>query len=69
MPRIDGAERQSWEIDIIDLWMWRDAKLVPAVQRILDGDRSLTDGPWCRFCPALAICPLKHELAMQAADI
>ena len=67
-PRIDGAERQSWEIDIIDLWMWRDAKLVPAVQRILDGDTSLTDGPWCRFCPALAICPLKHELAMQAAE-
>ena len=67
-PRIDGAERQSWTIDIIDLWMWRDAKLIPAVQRILDGDRSLTDGPWCRFCPALAICPLKHELAMQAAE-
>jgi hypothetical protein len=67
-PRIDGAERQSWEIDIIDLWMWRDAKLIPAVQRILDGDPSLQDGPWCRFCPALAICPLKHELAMTAAE-
>ena len=60
-PRIDGAERQSWEIDIIDLWMWRDAKLLPAVQRILDGDTSLQDGPWCRFCPALAICPLKRR--------
>ena len=68
-PRIDGAERQSWEIDIIDLWMWRDAKLLPAVQRILDGDTSLQDGPWCRFCPALAICPLKHELANQAARV
>jgi len=66
-PRIDGAERQSWEIDIIDLWIWRDSKLIPAVQRILDGDTSLQDGPWCRFCPALAICPLKHALAYQAA--
>lgn len=66
-PRIDGAERQSWTIDIIDLWMWRDSKLIPAVQRILDGDTSLTDGPWCRFCPALPICPLKHELTVQAA--
>ena len=66
-PRIDGAERQSWTIDIIDLWMWRDAKLIPAVQRILDGDQSLQDGPWCRFCPALAICPLKHALAYRAA--
>ena len=67
-PRIDGAERQSWTIDVIDLWIWRDSKLIPAVQRILDGDKSLQDGPWCRFCPALAICPLKHELAMQAAE-
>ena len=67
-PRIDGAERQSWTIDVIDLWIWRDSKLIPAVQRILDGDTSLQDGPWCRFCPALAICPLKHELAMQAAE-
>jgi len=67
-PRIDGAERQTWTIDIIDLWIWRDSKLIPAVQRILDDDRSLTDGPWCRFCPALAICPLKKELAMQAAE-
>ena len=66
-PRIDGAERQTWTIDLIDLWMWRDGKLIPAVQRILDGDTSLTDGPWCRFCPALAICPLKHELAQTAA--
>jgi hypothetical protein len=66
-PRIDGAERQTWTIDLIDLWMWRDGKLIPAVQRILDGDTSLTDGPWCRFCPALAICPLKHDLAQVAA--
>ena len=66
-PRIDGAERQSWTIDIIDLWMWRDAKLIPAVQRILDGDQSLQDGSWCRFCPALAVCPLKHDLAQAAA--
>ena len=66
-PRIDGAERQSWTIDIIDLWMWRDIKLIPAVQRILDGDQSLTDGPWCRFCPALPVCPLKHDLAQVAA--
>jgi hypothetical protein len=67
-PRIDGAERQVWTIDLLDLWMWRDAKVIPAVQRILDGDRSLWDGPWCRFCPALAICPLKRDLAMAAAE-
>ena len=67
-PRIDGAERQSWTIGLLDLWIWRDSKLIPAVERILAGDTSLQDGAWCRFCPALAACPLKHELAMQAAE-
>ena len=67
-PRIEGADRQTWTIDIIDLWMWRDSKLLPAIRRVVEGDTSLQDGPWCRFCPALAICPLKHELAMQAAE-
>jgi hypothetical protein len=68
-PRIEGARVKTWDIDLIDLLMWRDAQLMPAVQRILDGDRSLTDGPWCRFCPALAVCPLKHELAQEAARL
>jgi hypothetical protein len=66
-PRIEGARVKTWEIDLIDLLMWRDAQLMAAVQRILDGDKSLTDGPWCRFCPGLAVCPLKHELAQEAA--
>jgi hypothetical protein len=47
--------------------MWRDAELIPAVKRIVDGDPTLNDGPWCRFCPALAACPLKHDLAQIAA--
>jgi hypothetical protein len=68
-PRIEGARVKTWEIDLIDLMMWRDSQLMPAVQRILDGDRSLQDGPWCRFCPALAVCPLKHDLAQEAARL
>jgi hypothetical protein len=66
-PRIDGAAAQTWTIDLIDLLIWRDSQLLPAVQRVLDDDTSLQDGPWCRFCPALAACPLKHELAQEAA--
>jgi hypothetical protein len=68
-PRIEGARVKTWEIDLLDLLMWRDSQLLPAVQRILDGDERLTDGPWCRFCPALAVCPLKHELAQEAARL
>jgi hypothetical protein len=66
-PRIDGAEKQVWTIDLIDLLMWRDSEFLPAVQRIINGDKTLQDGPWCRFCPALAACPLKHKLAREAA--
>jgi hypothetical protein len=68
-PRIDGAALKVWTLDLIDLLMWRDNELLPAVQRVLDGHKSLHDGPWCRFCPALAACPLKHDLAQQAARI
>jgi hypothetical protein len=66
-PRIDGARVKEWTIDLIDLLMWRDSRLLPAVGRVVEGDDSLQDGPWCRFCPALAYCPLKHRVAQEAA--
>jgi hypothetical protein len=66
-PRIDGARVKEWTIDLIDLLIWRDSRLLPAVGRVVEGDNSLQDGPWCRFCPALAYCPLKHRIAQEAA--
>lgn len=66
-PRIDGARTKEWTIDLLDLLIWRDSKLLPAVQRVIDGDETLNDGDWCRFCPALAYCPLKHRVAQDAA--
>jgi hypothetical protein len=66
-PRIDGARLKEWTIDLIDLLLWRDNRLLPAVARAIEGDDTLRDGPWCRFCPALAYCPLKHRVAQKAA--
>jgi hypothetical protein len=66
-PRIDGAQVKEWTIDLLDLLIWRDSKLHPAIQRVIDGDETLNDGEWCRFCPALAYCPLKHSVAQEAA--
>jgi hypothetical protein len=66
-PRSDGARVKVWTIDLLDLLMWRDSRLLPAVARVVDGDDSLQDGPWCRFCPALAYCPLKYRVAQEAA--
>jgi hypothetical protein len=66
-PRIDGARVKEWTINLIDLLMWRDSRFLPAVARVVEGDDSLQDGPWCRFCPALAHCPLKDKVAQEAA--
>jgi hypothetical protein len=66
-PRIDNARIKEWTIDLIDLFMWRDSRLLPAVARAVEGDDSLQDGPWCRFCPVLAYCPLKYRAAQEAA--
>lgn len=66
-PRIDGAAIKEWVIDLIDLMIWRDTQLIPAVLRVMEGDDSLQDGTHCRFCPAISGCPLKRELALQAA--
>jgi hypothetical protein len=66
-PRIDGARVKECTIDLIDLLIWRDTCLLPAVARIIEGDDSLKGGPWCRFCPALPYCPLKHRVAQEVA--
>lgn len=68
-PRIDGATVKKWEVELIDMLIWRDTVLFPAVRRVMDGDETLKDGDHCRFCPALSGCPLKRELAMQAAEV
>lgn len=66
-PRSEGPSVKEWSIDLIDLLMWRDETLLPAIQRIIDGDNTLREGGWCRFCPALAACPEKHARAQEVA--
>jgi hypothetical protein len=66
-PRRDGGQPKTWEIDLVDLFMWRDSQLLPAIDRIVKGDKTLTEGDWCRFCPALAYCPAKHQSAQELA--
>lgn len=66
-PRVDGPALKVWDIGVVDLMIWRDDVLLPAIQRIMDGDETLQEGNWCRFCPALAACPLKHAAAKKAA--
>jgi hypothetical protein len=54
---------RSWTVDALDILMWVDEKLIPAVDACAQPDAPLVMGPWCRFCPASFTCP---KLAAEA---
>ena len=54
---------RSWTIDVVDVWLWIDDELIPAIEACARPDAPLVPGPWCRFCPAAFICP---QLAAEA---
>jgi hypothetical protein len=54
---------RSWTVDALDILMWVDEKLIPAVDACAQPDAPLVMGPWCRFCPGAFTCP---KLAAEA---
>jgi hypothetical protein len=67
-PNAPGTEPiRSWEIDAIDLLMWVDDVLVPGVHACKQDDAPLVPGSWCRFCPALPVCPRLRQDAVAMA--
>lgn len=64
----DGPIR-SWSIPSFDLIEFR-ADLIAAAKATEDPKAPLAAGEWCRFCPALRICPLvqkkQDEMARRA---
>lgn len=59
----DGPVR-TWEIPVLDLVLWAEDVLKPAIDLICEGDLGklvVREGKWCRWCPAAATtCPLKQ---------
>lgn len=51
----------------LDLAIWEEDVLSPALSRIAAGDTSLKAGDHCRFCPAKPGCPELHKQALSAA--
>jgi hypothetical protein len=57
-PHADGVIRDC-RISKEDLIEWGSKVLKPAMGRTRDPDAPLAVGDWCRWCPALTICPLQ----------
>jgi hypothetical protein len=58
---------RSWTLSALDVQMWVDDELIPAVERCAQPDAPLVLGPWCRFCPAAFTCPRLAEEANKMA--
>ncbi len=62
----DGPVRHH-TLDIADLMAWGKTVLLPAAEATEKPDAKACVGPWCKFCPALALCPAQHERATALA--
>lgn len=63
----DGPIRtDTWAA--LDIHIWRDEVLLPAVREILGESPRIEPGEHCRFCPAVAICPERRKLAQRIAQ-
>jgi hypothetical protein len=56
-------------IPTIDLLLWIDDVLIPAVRAVEDPDAPVVPGRWCQFCPAMGVCPAMHERALAVAEL
>lgn len=52
---------------IDELFRWGNEVLLPGAKATEDKDAPYNMGDHCRFCPALAVCPLPKERAMTVA--
>lgn len=66
-PHEKGPIRE-WNMTIEQLMAW-EVKFRQGVERVEDPCAELTDGDWCRWCPAATICPKLKEQAMETAAI
>lgn len=67
-PRIRGYDGPVfWEIGILELRAWVKAFRL-AIERVEKHAR-LNEGPWCHWCKAKGICPVKAETKIQQAQL
>jgi hypothetical protein len=58
---------RSWTVDMLDVVIWAQDVLVPAVERCAEPDAPLATGDHCRFCPVAHACPALGAKAVEMA--
>lgn len=58
-----GPPIRSQVLDVVDVMLWIDEVLIPAVEACAQPDAPLVHGAWCRFCPAAHACPMLMDAA------
>ncbi len=65
-PHSAGGVR-SWTIPVLDLFVWAETVLMPAVLSVIVADTKFTTGEHCRWCPHAAQCPALRDKAFEVA--
>jgi hypothetical protein len=60
---------RSQDLTALDVEMWVDEVLIPAVRACEDPEAPYVTGPWCRFCPVAHACPMLLLAAQDAAKV
>lgn len=58
---------RSQDLTTLDVAVWVDDVLIPAVRACEAPDAPYVTGDWCRFCPVAHACPMLLQAAQDAA--
>jgi hypothetical protein len=64
-PRGVGSGIVSYAITRRELLNWRTELLLAVKEVVQDKSTKIHAGSWCKFCPALAICPAQRQQAKE----
>lgn len=66
-PRVRGYDGPTfWEISITELRAYVD-QFRRAIRRVAREPKAYAEGPWCHWCSAKGVCPLKAEVKLEKA--
>jgi hypothetical protein len=57
-----------WDISAEDLLLWAEQQVTEKAKLAYSGEGEVTQGSWCHFCPAKALCPALKEEALLIAQ-